>query len=118
LRSAGEKGAIAVEKNAMPQAAALAGTGERRTRGARLGFRVDAETKGLVERAAALERRSLTDFCLTALTEATRETITRHESLVLSERDRKVFFDALIHAPKANARLRRAFRSAEERVLS
>jgi uncharacterized protein (DUF1778 family) len=117
LRSAFEKGAIAVEKNAMPQAAASAGTGESRTRGARLGFRVDAETKGLVERAAALERRSLTDFCLTALAEATRETITRHASLVLSERDRAAFFDALIHAPKANARLRRAFRSAEERVL-
>jgi uncharacterized protein (DUF1778 family) len=117
LRSAREKGAIAVERIAMPQAAALARTGERRTRSTRLGFRVDAETKGLVERAAALERRSLTDFCLTALTEATRETITRYESLVLSERDRAAFFDALIHAPKANARLRRAFRSAEERVL-
>jgi len=33
-------------------------------------------------------------------------------------RDRAVFFDALIHAPKPNARLRRAFRSAEERVVS
>jgi uncharacterized protein (DUF1778 family) len=100
----------------MAQAAVSAKTEERRMRSTRLGFRVDAETKKLVERAAALERRSLTDFCLTALTEATRETITRHESLVLSERDRVVFFDTLIRAPKANARLRRAFRSAAERV--
>jgi uncharacterized protein (DUF1778 family) len=91
---------------------------ERRTRSTRLGFRVDAETKRLVERAAALERRSLTDFCLTALTQATRETITRHESLVLSERDREVFFDVLVHAPEPNALLKRAFRSAEERVVS
>jgi len=37
---------------------------------------------------------------------------------VLSERDRKAFFDVLIHAPKPNARLKRAFRSAEERVVS
>jgi uncharacterized protein (DUF1778 family) len=102
----------------MAQAAAIAKTRERRTRGTRLGFRVDAETKRLVERAAALERRSLTDFCLTALTEATQETITRHESLALSERDRKIFFDALIHAPRPNARLRRAFRSAEKQVIS
>ena len=100
----------------MQQVAVAVERSERRTRGTRLGFRVDAETKRLVERAAALERRSLTDFCLTALTEATRETITRHESLSLSERDRAVFFDALIHAPKPNARLRRAFMSAEERV--
>jgi len=71
-----------------------------------------------VEHAAALERRSVTDFCLTALTQATRETITRHESLVLSERDREVFFDALVHAPEPNERLRRAFRLAEERVVS
>jgi uncharacterized protein (DUF1778 family) len=91
---------------------------ERRTRGARLGFRVDAETKRLVERAAALDRRTLTDFCLTALAQATRETITRHESIALSERERALFFDALVHPPEANARLRRAFRSAGERVVS
>jgi uncharacterized protein (DUF1778 family) len=83
-----------------------------------MGFRVDAETKRLVERAASLERRSLTDFCLTALTQATRETISRHESLVFSERDREVFFDALVRPPKPNARLKRVFRLAEERVAS
>jgi uncharacterized protein (DUF1778 family) len=102
----------------MPQTSASSKMGERRVRGTRLGFRVDAETKRLVEHAASLERRSLTDFCLTALTETARETITRNESLVLSDRDRKVFFDALVHAPKPNARLRRAFRSAQERVAS
>jgi uncharacterized protein (DUF1778 family) len=42
----------------------------------------------------------------------------RQEALSLSELDRAVFFDALIHAPTPNARLRRAFRSAEERVAS
>jgi uncharacterized protein (DUF1778 family) len=99
----------------MPQSATSERT-EGRARAYRLGFRVDAETKRLVERAAALERRSLTDFCLTALADATRKTIARHESLVLSERDRAVFFDALVHAPKPNARLRRAFRAARERV--
>jgi uncharacterized protein (DUF1778 family) len=101
----------------MPQPATLE-PAERRARAFRLGFRVDAETKRLVERAAALERRSLTDFCLTALTDATHATIARHESLVLSERDRATFFDALVHAPKPNTRLRRAFRSARERVVA
>lgn len=91
---------------------------ERRTRGMRLGFRVDARTKELVERAAALERRSLTDYCLTALTQATRETIARHESLVFSERDREAFFDALIHPPEPNDRLKRAFKAADELIVS
>ena len=102
----------------MPRTSNLDDPEKRRIRGARLGFRVDAQTKKLVERAAALERRSLTDFCLTVLTQATQATITRHESIVLSARDREVFFDALVHSPKPNARLRRAFRSAQARIVS
>ena len=34
-------------------------------RAERLGFRLDRETKNLIERAAHLERRKLTDFCVT-----------------------------------------------------
>ncbi len=90
---------------------------KRRTRAARLGFRVDPATKQLVERAAALERRTLTDYCLTALTQATHATISRHETLVLSERDRQIFFDALVHPKKPNARLKRAFRNARKIVV-
>jgi uncharacterized protein (DUF1778 family) len=102
----------------MPQSTNLALPAEGRARAFRLGFRVDAETKRQVERAAALERRSLTDFCLSALTEATRATITRHESLLLSDCDRAAFFDTLVHPPKPNARLRRAFHAARERVVA
>ena len=88
----------------------------RRVRGARLGFRVDAHTKRLVERAATLERRSLTDFCLTVLTQATHAVIQRHEQMTLSARDREAFFDALTHPPRPNARLKRAFRAASKRI--
>ncbi len=102
----------------MIRSGALAKADEQRRRGMRLGFRVHSGTKVLVERAAALERRSLTDFCLMALTEAAQQTIARHENLVLSERDRTVFFNTLIHPPKPNARLRRAFRLAKQRVTS
>jgi uncharacterized protein (DUF1778 family) len=89
---------------------------ERRSRGARLGFRVDDQTKALVELAAELERRKLTDYCLTALTEAARRTIARHEMLVLSDRDRKAFFDALINPLKPSSRLRRAARAERKRI--
>ena len=102
----------------MPRTTSLANSEKRRARGSRLGFCVDVQTKKLVERAAALERRSLTDFCLTELTQATQATITRHETIVLSERDREVFFDALVHPPKPNARLKRAFQSAKKRIAS
>jgi uncharacterized protein (DUF1778 family) len=89
---------------------------ESRSRESRLGFRVDVQTKRMVARAAELERRSLTDFCLTALTEAARRIITRHEMLDLSERDRQIFFETLINPAKPNARLKRAFKAGRERI--
>lgn len=82
----------------------------------RLGFRVDEPTKELVERAAALEGRSLTDYCLTALSEAARQTISRHETLILSDRDRQAFFDALMNPPEPPERLQRAFEHERGRV--
>ena len=91
---------------------------ELRARDARLGFRVDDRTKKIVERAAELERRSLTDFCLTALTEAAQRTIARHETLTFSERDRQIVFDALINPPKPHPRLKRAFKTEQKHIAS
>ena len=39
------------------------------------------------------------------LGEAARQTVARHETLVLTERDRQVFFDTLIDRPKLHTRL-------------
>ena len=39
-----------------------------------------------------------------------------HETLVLSERDRRAFFDALVNPPEPNGRLRRAFAEHKRRV--
>ncbi|HLN08381.1 MAG TPA: DUF1778 domain-containing protein [Xanthobacteraceae bacterium] len=91
---------------------------EQRARAERLGFRVDEQTKALIERAAQLERRKLTDFCVTTLAEAARRTIAEHETLVLSERDRRAFFEALMNPPEPNDRLRRAFAEHKRRVTS
>jgi uncharacterized protein (DUF1778 family) len=90
----------------------------KRTRDDRLGFRLDRRTKALVKRAARLESRSLTDFCLTALADAAERTIARRETLELSARDREAFFSALVNPPAPNARLRRAFREHRRRVMS
>jgi uncharacterized protein (DUF1778 family) len=84
----------------------------------RLGFRLDGETKALIERAAALSRRKLSDFCVTALAETARKTIARHETLSLSQRDRDAFFDALIHPPEPAEPLKRAFAAHKRRVVS
>ena len=89
---------------------------DNRTRAERLGFRVDEQTKELVERAAQLERRKVTDFCVSALTEAARRTIAEHEMLVLSDRDRAAFFEALVNPPEPNERLRRALAEHKRRI--
>lgn len=84
----------------------------------RLGFRLDQETKDLIERAAQLSRRKVSDFCVTALTDTARRTIAEHETLVLSDRDRKAFFDALISPPEPSERLKRALAEHKRRVAS
>lgn len=91
-------------------------TKDRLTRDDRLGFRLDEQTKGLIERAAQLERRKVSDYCLTAIAEAARRTIAEHETLNLSERDRAAFFEAMINPPALNERLKRAFADHSRRV--
>lgn len=81
-----------------------------------LGLRLDPQTKGLIERAAQLEGRKVTEYCVTALAQTARRTIEQHETLVLSDKDRKAFFDTLMTPPPANERLERAFEAARRRV--
>jgi uncharacterized protein (DUF1778 family) len=54
---------------------------------------------------------------MTALTEAARRTIAAHETVVLSDRDRAVFFDALTNPPAPSERLQRAFAEHKHRVV-
>ena len=84
----------------------------------RLGFRLDEETKGLIERAAHLSRRKVSDFCVTALIDTARRTIAEHETLVLSDRDRTAFFDALTNPPEPSERLARALAEHKRRIPS
>lgn len=89
---------------------------DRITRDDRLGFRLDEQTKGLIERAAQLERRKISDYCLTAITDAARRTIAEHETLTLSEGDRAAFFAAMIDPPAPSERLARAFAEHGRRI--
>ena len=82
----------------------------------RLGFRLDEETKNLIERAARLSHRKVSEFCVTALAETARRTIAEHETLTLSEADREVFFAALIEPPAPSDRLLRALAEHKSRT--
>jgi uncharacterized protein (DUF1778 family) len=77
-----------------------------RVRAERLEARVTMEQKRLIEHAAALQGRSVTDFVLSTLQDAARRAIEDHSRLMLSIEDARFFADALINPPQANDRLR------------
>jgi uncharacterized protein (DUF1778 family) len=86
-----------------------------RARAERLETRVTAEQKNLIERAAALQGRTITDFVLTSVQDAARRTIEEHQQLELSVRDSEAFVKALLNPRPVNARLRdtvRRYRAA------
>ncbi len=77
-----------------------------RVRGERLETRVTADQKNLIERAAALQGRTVTDFVLTSVQDAARRAIEEHQRIDLSLRDSHAFVEALIKPRPVNDRLR------------
>lgn len=71
----------------------------------RLAQRVGAEDKATLMRAVALAHTDMTDFILRHVLDAARKVIDQAEHVILSERDSLRVFDALEHAPVANAKL-------------
>jgi len=74
----------------------------------RLETRLTVEQKTLVQRAAALQGRSLTDFVLASVQEAAERAIREHDVITLSARDSSTFMEALLHPQPAGLRLREA----------
>ncbi len=87
-----------------------------RVRGERLETRVTADQKSLIERAAALQGRTVTDFVLTSLQDAARRAIEEHQRLKLSLRDSEAFVHALMNPAPVNNRLRETVRRYRERT--
>lgn len=81
-----------------------------RVRAQRLETRVTAEQKTLIERAAALQGRTVTDFVLASVQEAARRAIEQHQQLELSVRDSEAFVAALLNPKPVNDRLRDTIR--------
>ena len=81
-----------------------------RTRGERLEARITADQKALIQRAAELEGRSLTDYVVSSVQDAARRTVEAHDVLVLSAAESRAFVDALLDPPPINDRLRDSVR--------
>ena len=71
----------------------------------RLAARVTPEQKALIQRAASLEGRSLTDYVIASAEASARETIRAREVLRLSAEGAKQFFAAIENSPEPSERL-------------
>lgn len=75
----------------------------------RFDARLPKEQKQLFERAALLGGyRNLTDFIILSAQEKAKEIIKEKEILIASERDSKLFFDAITNSPKPSETLKNA----------
>lgn len=74
-------------------------------RQARLNARLTDEQKQLLERAAALQGQSLTQFVLTSAQRAAEQTIQTHGVIILSVQDSHTIMEALRHPEPAGSKL-------------
>jgi uncharacterized protein (DUF1778 family) len=78
------------------------------TRAARLEARVSVAQKTLLQRAAALSGRTLSEFVVVSAQEAANKVLQEHSTIQLSRSEQLAFVTALLDPPKPSARLRRA----------
>lgn len=75
----------------------------------RFAARIQPEEKRMLERAAKLTGRKLTDFVMGSARDAALQAIERLEHLTLIDaRDRAAFVDAMLNPPMPSVRLREA----------
>ena len=81
-----------------------------RQRDQRLEARVTPDQKELIERAACVQGRTVTDFVVSALQEAARQAIADHSVWKLNQAQQKAFIGALTAPPAPNQKLREAYK--------
>jgi uncharacterized protein (DUF1778 family) len=71
-----------------------------------MSFRIDAETRDLVDRAASASGQNRTDFMLTVLREKAIEVLLNQRLFTLNESDWAAFVERLDDPPPPNAKLK------------
>ena len=74
----------------------------------RINFRLNSQVKETIERAAAVQGQTLTQFATLTLKREADEILKSNHVLVLSDQDRDAFLSALDNPPRPSASLIRA----------
>jgi len=85
---------------------------------ARLEARTTSRVKELIQHAADLEGRSVSDFVIEHAREAAEDVIEKHSHIRLSAKDSARFVEALVNPPAPRERLKRAARRHKELIKS
>jgi uncharacterized protein (DUF1778 family) len=102
----------------MPQTTPRARTQKRQppAKTYRFDARLNEEQKLLIQRAADLEGRTMTDFVLHSAEVAAERTIQDRTIMVLSARDSEAFVDAILNPPDPGPVLRKAMAEYREKM--
>lgn len=82
----------------------------------RIDFRTTRDNKVLIERAAAVLGRSISDFAVSTLVDAAGRVVREHEILTLSARDQMMLAEALLAPSAPPRRLMAAARRYRQRA--
>src|SRR3954470_20749135 len=82
----------------------------------RFDARLNEEQKVLIQRAADLEGRTMTDFVLHSAEAAAERTIANRAMLVLTARETEAFADAILNPAGPGPVLRRAVREYRDKI--
>ena len=93
-------------------------TGGKQQKTARLEARITAEQKELIERAAAYQGRTVSDFVVSTVQEAATAVIREHEVLRLNGSQSRAFVEALLNPPEPNEALQQAADEYRQDVIS
>lgn len=78
---------------------------------ARFDARLSKDKKLIIEKAAILAGyRNLSDFVVSTVYEKAQDIIQRSETILVSQKDSEIFFQALVNPPKPNEALKAAAR--------
>jgi uncharacterized protein (DUF1778 family) len=86
----------------------------RKTRTARIEARITPAALAVVRRAAEIQGRSISDFVVVAAQEAASRTIEENQVIRLSVEGQRQIAELILHPPKPNRALVRAFRRRRE----
>lgn len=107
------------EIRAVPQTLQRARKPSKRTppgRTYRFDARLNEAQKLLIQRAADLEGRSMTDFVLHSAESAAERTIEKRSMLILTARESEAFANAILSPPNPGAVLRKAAREYRKKL--